>query len=366
LATAKIRKRAVPMATVDKFEMDNAREIGSGGYGKVVAAKNTRTGEKVAAKIVSTGRMKMHAIQKEIDLMARFSHPNIIALRGQEQIGKNMVIYMELAGGGELFSRVINAGSLTEDEARPYFRELLLAVQHMHEKGVVHRDLKLENVLLHDDHCKVCDFGLAHVHEPDPDKPHQFKRVPLREVCGSKSYCAPEVLAGRGYAGEPADVWSCGICLFAMLAGFFPLDEASGSDWRFERVKMAAAHAMSATHTIFGFYERPCTLTREVTDLIDGMLIVDPARRLTVQEVINSPWFTGAKIPNVPSATYRGSIDHNMDPEALKNILAQESDEAMPQAPVYRGLAGGGGQGPPPLLRKQNAMFCADFNLADD
>ena len=147
---------------------------------------------------------------------------------------------------------------------------------------------QLENVLLQNDQCKVCDFGLAHVYEPDPSgPPGSFKTsVMLREVCGSKSYCAPEVLEGKGYAGFPTDVWSCGICLFAMLAGFFPLDEASGSDWRFERVRMAAASNMSATHTIFGFYDRPCTLSREVTDLIDGMLIIPPHQRLTVEQIL--------------------------------------------------------------------------------
>merc|ERR1719502_2532434 len=183
---------------------------------------------------------------------------------------------MELAPGGELFSRVIDAGTLKEDEARPYFKQLMESVAYMHSMGVVHRDLKLENVLLKDDKCKVCDFGLAHVFEPDAAGGINTS-VMLREVCGSKSYCAPEVLEGRGYVGFPTDVWSCGICLFAMLAGFFPLDEASGADWRFERVKLAAASGMSVTHTIFGFYERRCMLSQEVTDLIDGMLIINPA-----------------------------------------------------------------------------------------
>lgn len=343
-----------------EFELDNRAELGKGGYGKVVTAKNTRTGERVAAKVISTGRMKPAKIQMEIDLMARMNHPNVVGLRGKEQMGKNMVIYMELASGGELFSRVINSGSLTEAEALPYFRELMLAVQYLHSIGVVHRDLKLENVLLERDHCKVCDFGLAHVYEADAEKPHQFKLTLLKEVCGSKSYCAPEVLQGRGYDGFPTDVWSCGICLFAMLAGFFPLDEASGADWRFERVKMAAAEGLSAAHTIFGFYDRPCELSREVTDLIDGMLVIAPARRLSVQQVLDSPWCNGAKIAVVP-ATYR-QIDVNMDADAVRAMLAQESDEAMPTAPVYRGLRGGG-QGPPPLLSKQPAMFCADFHL---
>ncbi|KAL3907923.1 MAG: hypothetical protein SGPRY_009996 [Prymnesium sp.] len=143
--------------------------------------------------------------------------------------------------------------------------------------------------------------------------------IPLIETCGSKSYAAPEVLEGRGYDGFAADVWSCGIvrfhtllvcalavmlagshtrfftwqCLFAMLAGFFPLDEATGSDWRFERVKLATSNNVSATRTIFGFYERPCELSQSVVNLIDGMLSTAPPRRLRDSDVLESAWMVG-------------------------------------------------------------------------
>jgi len=235
-------------------------------------------------------------------------------------------------------------------------------VHYMHANGIVHRDLKLENVLLHNDKCKVCDFGLAHEYKRMASEPLGFEMTTLREVCGSKSYCAPEVLEGKGYEGFPTDVWSCGICLFAMLAGFFPLDEASGADWRFERVRMAASAGQSVAHTIFGFYDRTCQLSREVTDLIDGMLVIPSAHRLTVDQVLESPWVKGEKIPN-GNPQYRGYQDFS-DPDkaaALRAMLAQESDEQM--QPVYRG---GGGGGPPPMLRKQEAMFCADFHFADE
>ena len=343
-----------------RFALQNANVLGSGGYGKVVIAKDNVTGENVAAKIISTSRMKMTAIQKEVDLMEQLDHPNIIGLRGKEQMGKTMVIFMELANHGELFSKVIDAGSLTEDEARPFFRQLMEAVSYMHGKGVVHRDLKLENILLDaSDVAKVCDFGLAHVYKKNPPES-------LREVCGSKSYCAPEVLEGRGYDGFPTDVWSCGICLFAMLAGFFPLDEASGADWRFERVKLAAQSGCSVTHTIFGFYERECTLSRGVTDLIDGMLVIHPSNRLTVDQVLQSPWCNGIAVgdSNAASPVYRsynaGQFNAS-DADALRAMIAQESEE--PMRPVYRGLASSGPPpAPPPPLRKQEMMFCAEFH----
>jgi len=326
--------------------VDTHAELGAGGYGKVFKAK--RGNETIAAKQVSKSRMKMSAIQREIDLMTHLGNPghkNLIQFFGSEEVGKHIVIYMELANNGELFSKVIDAGALTEDEAMPYFKQLMQAVQYMHSKGVAHRDLKLENVLLHQNECKVCDFGLAH---------HYDVNVPptlLREVCGSKSYCAPEVLKGEGYYGYPTDVWSCGICLFAMLAGFFPLDEASGADWRFERVKMAAAANASVTHTIFGFYERPCTLSAAVTDLIDGMLTIDPTKRLSVEQVLNSQWLSAGKAP----ATYRGGQMGQFNEADLKMLLAQESEEQH-YRPVYRGVKQKKGEGPPPMLSKQHAF----------
>lgn len=96
-----------------------------------------------------------------------------------------------------------------------------------------------------DDHCKLCDFGLAHAY---PRGPHdEVQRTPLKVLCGSKSYAAPEVLAGKGYDGERVDVWSCGICLFGMTAGFFPLEEAAPSDWRYGKIKQAVDQDGSLT-----------------------------------------------------------------------------------------------------------------------
>jgi len=344
------------------FKLDKT-ELGAGGYGKVVVARDEVTGEAVAAKLIATSRMKAAAIQKEVDLMRLFNHKYIIGLKAEPaQEGKYYIIYMELATGGELFSRVISSGSLTEADARPYFRQLMEAVEEMHSKGVVHRDLKLENVLLDGSgNCKVCDFGLAHRFLAGADGSKFDASVKLKEVCGSKSYCAPEVLEGRGYLGFPTDVWSCGICLFAMLAGFFPLDEASGGDWRYERVKTAAAAGQSTCHTIYGFYERPCLLSKEVTDLIDAMLAINPEKRLTVAQVLQAPWLAvglplggGVYDGEAQPPSYRGV---QMGPEQLKALLAQESAEPVP--PVYRGVAAAPPSGAP-MLGRQTAFLRGD------
>ena len=127
--------------------------------------------------------------------------------------------------------------------------------------------------------------------------------MPLRAVCGSKSYAAPEVLAGTGYDGFEADVWSLGVCAFALLSGFFPLDEAAsaharGGDWRFDRLRRAQPLGRSTVGTIFSWYQRDAGhLSGEVIELLDGMLTINPAHRVTMQQVLDHPWITGQQPP---------------------------------------------------------------------
>lgn len=438
--------RGLPTKDVMPYKLEMRAELGAGGYGQVVKASCDKDGKRVvvAAKLINRSRMKAAAIMKEINLMYAVAFDEkgkpdtnrmivkttsrsgvmesqettyvdgpednmdidqskstdykttylkefIIGLRGNvEIIDKNYVIYMELADG-ELFSRVIDSGSLSEDAARKYFFQLMLAVKHMHDRGIVHRDLKLENVLLTNDTCKVCDFGLAHQYEKDGKGGYVV--TGLKEICGSKSYCAPEVLEGKreGYQGYPTDVWSCGICLFAMLAGFFPLDEASGSDWRFKKIQAAQKQQMSVTHTIFGFYDRACSLTQECTDLIDAMLTIDPSARIKVgpgsadsaTTVLDSAWVNN-KTYRTPYRGMAAMQQQQFNPVDIEKMLAQESDEY--QRPTYRGLGDAWGhakeygitnepnssgipQTGTPLARQsaRDAHFASDWNesLAD-
>ena len=175
-------------------------ELGAGGYGKVVQAKHNATGKLVAAKLISTGRMKLAAIQKEVRLMQQLIHPNIIGIEGTEEQGKTYIIYMELATNGELFSRVINAGSLTEADARRYFMELVDAVKYMHEHNVVHRDLKLVRGQ-EPPSCSAQSHArhAAPPHDSTPEKP------PLAAVLFSS---AGECIAGRRQPLQGVRLWA--------------------------------------------------------------------------------------------------------------------------------------------------------------
>eukprot|EP00325_Prymnesiales_sp_UTEX-LB-985_P029444 CAMPEP_0174716862 /NCGR_PEP_ID=MMETSP1094-20130205/24990_1 /TAXON_ID=156173 /ORGANISM="Chrysochromulina brevifilum, Strain UTEX LB 985" /LENGTH=393 /DNA_ID=CAMNT_0015916711 /DNA_START=51 /DNA_END=1232 /DNA_ORIENTATION=+ len=341
------------------FVFDKGDVLGRGGYAKVCTGRNVRTGQLVAAKIISTSRMKMSAIERERALLARLDHPNIISLYGFEDRGKEAILYMELAGNGTLFTRVTSTGCLTEGEARPYMGQILAAILYLEGVGVVHRDLKLENILIDSsDVCKISDFGLAHAFERHQGgekeegkrgaKEGELKLTTLHEVCGSKSYAAPEVLEGAGYDGFAVDLWSCGICAFAMLAGFFPLDEATISDWRYERVRQADAARASVTHTVFGFYDRACDLSEEAVDIIDGLLALDPSRRLSAKQALGSEWLSikGGEIKRGESESkggvppvYRGARVHGYRGDAVDTGRASDLLAASPMASTSsRGL----------------------------
>merc|ERR1719359_1585275 len=303
--------------------------------------------------------MKIEAIQKEHQILEVLTHKNIISIKGHGQ-GTDRhshlyFIFMELAGGGELFDQVIDRGAnaMPEATARAFFNQMLDGVAYCHLAGVAHRDLKLENVLLNEAGVvKLIDFGLSHVYPRDKAAGTIDRSRPLRDVCGSKSYAAPEVLAAQGYDGFAADMWSLGVCLFAMLSGFFPLDEASANDWRYPKLVEAQRVGRSTTGVVYGWYKRSAKhLSKEVVHLLDGLLTLDPSRRLTMADVRAHPWVLGKSF-GVAGLADQGS--YNASAEVLDGdgpryrgfggMVYQPGDTDMvvddDEAPVYRSLGG--------------------------
>jgi len=297
------------------FEATDA-VLGTGGYARVVLGRNRDTGERVAIKLLDTrqpdpssGRAASPeaAIVREVAALRRAgAHPNVCQLHGYYRLGEDGACHamvLELCRGGELFRLVERYGALDEKKIRPIFVGVLEGLQHLHAQGIAHRDLKLENIMLAQAPGnsegaavpKICDLGLAHTYARGPEGKGWAERE-LTQFCGSRSYCAPEVMARLGYNGYRADAWSLGVCLFGLVAGFFPVDEASSRDWRFERISrlQSAAPHESTTRTIFGFYGRTCPLSPALVDLLDGLLQVAPAKRLSLEAVAVHPWAQGA------------------------------------------------------------------------
>jgi len=217
-----------------------------------------------------------------------------------------------------------------ETTARSFFLQLHLGLTYIHSMGVVHRDLKLENVLLTKDKVvKIIDFGLSHVYRRDSDG--KVINETLKEVCGSRSYAAPEVLADRGYDGFKADVWSLGVCLFCLLSGFFPVDEASGKDWRFDKLRRAQQTGRSSTSVIYSWYRRSTSfLSPQVLNLLDGMLLIDPTQRLSMDQIQDHPWVTGTHGSH--ESAFRG----------IEQGIYDANVEVEDDPPTYRGLSPSG------------------------
>ncbi|CAH9138587.1 unnamed protein product [Cuscuta epithymum] len=208
---------------MERYEL--GRLLGQGAFAKVYYARSIITGQSVAIKVIDKEKVLKvgltDQIKREISVMRLVRHPNIILLYEVMATKTKIYFVIELAKGGELFNKLAK-GRLKEDVARKYFHQLLNAVDFCHSQGVYHRDLKPENLLLDEDgNMKVSDFGLSALAES--------KRQDglLHTTCGTPAYVAPEVINMKGYDGAKSDIWSCGVILYVMLAGYLPFHESN-------------------------------------------------------------------------------------------------------------------------------------------
>lgn len=185
---------------------------------------------------------------------------------------------LELITGGELFDKIVAEGRFDDVTARFYFRQLIRGVKYCHSQGVCHRDLKPENLLLDaNGDLKISDFGLSALYTGNADD--EGRATLLHTTCGTPNYVAPEVLADRGYDGRAADIWSAGVILYVLLAGFLPFDEPHMSAL-FKKIQRAE-------------FTYPAWFTPQVRDLIDRILVPDPAKRISIADIEAHAWFVG-------------------------------------------------------------------------
>lgn len=320
---------AVPFEKEVRIVVDGEREYlippkaevkGCGGFAEVRVARDVRRGVDVAVKIMQlrpVGKTDERTVMREVRIMRQAnSEPHVNVLRCLDvhiaraddadvtrlsPIGPSgtAYVFLELCDGGELFDRLTDFGRVPEPNAAVYMRGLLTGLRHLHNRGVIHRDVKLENALLSEDGCtvKLADFGLAAELAVDASGRPINPNALLRDVVGSQSYVAPEVLVrkSRGYAGPPSDAWSAGVCLFTMLSGFFPIDVADSRDWRFRKLQAEQAQGKRNTcQLVFSMYSRECPFSPAVQELMDGLLRIEPAARMTIDEALEVPWLEAA------------------------------------------------------------------------
>ncbi|KAK8556097.1 hypothetical protein V6N13_070166 [Hibiscus sabdariffa] len=256
-----------------KYEI--GKLLGCGAFAKVYHARNVDTGQSVAIKAVSKKKVYkggfMAHVKREIAIMHRLRHPNIVKLIEVLATKTKIYFVMEFAKGGELFTRV-SRGRFSEDLSRRYFQQLISAVRFCHSRGVYHRDLKPENLLLDENwNLKITDFGLSAV--TDQIHPDGL----LHTLCGTPAYVAPEILAKKGYDGAKIDVWSCGIVLYVLHAGYLPFNEPN---------------VMAMYRRIYkGEFRFPKWTSPDLRRFISRLLDTNPESRITVDEIFNDPWF---------------------------------------------------------------------------
>mmetsp|Transcript_16526 Transcript_16526/g.35056 ORF Transcript_16526/g.35056 Transcript_16526/m.35056 type:complete len:356 (+) Transcript_16526:374-1441(+) len=324
------------MMRVGDFEVNLDRLLGSGGFGSVFHAKEIIDGvpQEVAAKRVTCNDESTRAlVRKEVALMELCgTHENIIQMRGFLEVNNLAWIFLELATGGELFDRLIDSGSLSERAARPYAKGLASALAHCHDKGVVHRDVKLENAMLcaHDAHAlKLLDFGLA-VQVPLSER-GGFEEEKFFDGVGSRSYKAPEMWsASAGYLAPPVDAWALGVTLFSLTSGFFPFDKAAQDDWRFVNFAQQVSSGVSACDALFGTYKRPCPYSPELKELLDSLLSLDPHNRPSMRAVQAHSWLAPADAPSAAAdsaefAPFDDSAELHASEEVLYRCIEPEN-----------------------------------------
>ncbi|KAF8066708.1 Pkinase-domain-containing protein [Lyophyllum atratum] len=244
------------------------RVIGEGAYGKVRMGTHRLTSTRVAIKQIP--KAISASLTREIHHHRQLHHPHVTQMYEVIATESSIWLVTELCCGGELFDYLAEKGRLAEEETKIVFGQLCLAVAYLHDNGIVHRDLKLENVLL-DERCRVKlgDFGFT----------REFERGSFMETfCGTTGYASPEMLQGKKYQGPEVDVWSLGIILYCLLTGTLPFDD---DDEDVMRQKI-----------IQGDFEDPDWLSTESRDLIKNILQKDVSSRFTIPQILAHSWFT--------------------------------------------------------------------------
>uniref|UniRef100_A0A8C7FJE1 non-specific serine/threonine protein kinase n=1 Tax=Oncorhynchus kisutch TaxID=8019 RepID=A0A8C7FJE1_ONCKI len=232
------------------------KTIGKGNFAKVKLARHVLTGKEVAVKIIDKTQLNSSSLQKVVKLF------EVI------ETEKTLYLVMEYASGGEVFDYLVAHGRMKEKEARAKFRQIVSAVQYCHQKCIVHRDLKAENLLLDSDmNIKIADFGFS----------NEFVMgSKLDTFCGSPPYAAPELFQGKKYDGPEVDVWSLGVILYTLVSGSLPFDGQNLKELR-ERV-------------LRGKYRIPFYMSTDCENLLKKFLILNPTKRGSLEQIMKDRW----------------------------------------------------------------------------
>ena len=308
-------------------------EIGKGHYATVYRGVYKATGQPVAVKRIKRSLARPATLKTEIRaLSAVKGHPNIVQMHDVFYNNKHVVLIMELLGGGELFDRIVQNGAYSERDASQHVRKIASALQFMHSQGIVHRDMKPENLVLVDkspnSEIKISDFGLSKILNND--------QTTMVTVCGTRAYSAPEVNFGgparSGNYTEKVDTWSLGVILYVILAAYHPFDpygESNDSEiW--SRICRGQWDFNDEVWT---------SVSPEAKDLIKHLICIDPNKRFGTQEILDHKWITQyQQMPATPlrstgSGFSRSLININaLNMSVSEEVETKTSSDQVPTA----------------------------------
>ncbi|XP_049569967.1 serine/threonine-protein kinase BRSK2 isoform X2 [Orcinus orca] len=284
------------------------KTLGKGQTGLVKLGIHCVTCQKVAVKIVNREKLSesvLMKVEREIAILKLIEHPHVLKLHDVYENKKYLYLVLEHVSGGELFDYLVKKGRLTPKEARKFFRQIISALDFCHSHSICHRDLKPENLLLDEkNNIRIADFGMASLQVGDSL---------LETSCGSPHYACPEVIRGEKYDGRKADVWSCGVILFALLVGALPFDDDNLRQL-LEKVKR-------------GVFHMPHFIPPDCQSLLRGMIEVDATRRLTLEHIQKHIWYIGGKNEPEPEQPIPRKVQirslpslEDIDPDVLDSM----------------------------------------------
>ncbi|GAX83638.1 hypothetical protein CEUSTIGMA_g11062.t1 [Chlamydomonas eustigma] len=314
---------------LERYEVGET--VGVGGFAVVKKGRDKLTGDPVAIKVVDKSRYAAgdNSLEREIQVLIKVNHPNCIKLYDVYITPRKVYLVTELVTGGELLDRVTEKGNYTEKDAASLIRQILEGVAYLHANGIVHRDLKLENMIMmnerDDSPVKIADFGLSKFFSPE---------TVLSTMCGSPQYVAPEVLGvgdGLKEYSPAVDMWSVGVILFILLSGYSPFDDDNDAVL-FEKIKKGTYDADDP------IWEG---ISKDAKDIVAKLLTVDSSARLSAEQALQHPWVQGKCFGDVDNGDVKqlaGTMDKmkNMavKRDSMRKSFIGDAAAAKAMAPV--------------------------------
>jgi len=259
-------------------------EIGRGGFSIVKRGLQISSGKEVAIKIISKNGMSKESLQTELQIMSIVKDcPEVVSLLDVFEEEENFFIVLEFINGGDLLETILTWERCSEDNAVKILRSILLAISFCHEKGIVHRDMKPDNLLVsHDLSCiKLSDFGLATVLAPNET---------ANLTVGTRSYLSPEMILKQSYNAS-VDMWSIGCIAYVLLAGYHPFSETENDIPLYIQIVTGN----------WEFHEDTWSdISDDAKDFISELLVLEPENRMTAKQALMHPWIRMCSPPQSP------------------------------------------------------------------